>query len=338
MLSKADRVRVIMEVTDGLEDQNLPWDRVNVILKTFGIEQFDPSAYDASLAETVSAATDEQLAEIGEFLGVATPQASAPAATTTTVRTSSPLFAFASHLAAQRRLVGQVGDQLAAFGVTLFVAHDSIADDAAWQHEIEKGLDTADVGIVFLHQGFSESKWCDQEVGWLLGRHIPVLPLNFGVTPYGPLGALQARPERSDDPAEIAERILVRITNQPAVQAGLSASLVSAMHLSPSYRQTDNIWKYLRQVSCDSNQCAELLAAVKNNDQVYGANSPHDDGRPYTRVIVEYIRAQTESSLIATDLDAYESFLDEKDREKKALRARLASPVPPGFASQPPKP
>jgi hypothetical protein len=86
---------------------------------------------------------------------------------------AQPLFIFGSHLAAQRALVGAVGEQLSRYGIELFVAHDSIDHDALWQAEIEKALDRADAGLVFLHDGFSESAWCDQEVDGSWGGTCP---------------------------------------------------------------------------------------------------------------------------------------------------------------------
>ena len=335
LLSTEDRLRLILEVSDELQDGDMPWDRVNVILGAYGIAAHDPSEYQASVAETVSKATDDQLVGVSKFLKLEVPTFGAPAALDTTVRTAQPLFVFASHLAAHRSLVGAVGEELLRYGVTLFVAHDSIADDAAWHLEIEKGLDTAHAGVVFLHEGFRASAWCDQEVGWLLGRHVPVLPFNFGITPYGPLGKLQAGPERSSDPQDIAERILERLRSQPALNASLCASLVGAMLKSRSFNRTDRIWSILRVLNCDADQCAQLLDAIKNNNQVYGASSPHDSGRPYREVILEYIRDQPESAAIANDIDAYEEFLRREQAEHKAARATLQSPIPPGFASRP---
>lgn len=90
---------------------------------------------------------------------------------------------FLSHLARHRTIVGRVGDRLSAFGVEGFVAHDSIEPSEEWQAVIEAALVDCDAMAVFLHEGFRESKWCDQEVGWALGRGRPMLPLNLGVIP-----------------------------------------------------------------------------------------------------------------------------------------------------------
>lgn len=76
---------------------------------------------------------------------------------------------FGSHLSEHTVLVGAVRDQLLRYGIELFVAHDTIEHDKLWQDEIEKALDRAHAGLVFVHQGLRESAWCDQEIGWLQG-------------------------------------------------------------------------------------------------------------------------------------------------------------------------
>lgn len=129
------------------------------------------------MLEVVVSATDEVLADLGEHFGIFIPDTGdAPASSvTTTVKTAEPLFVFASHISAHKALVGEVAVALAVYGVYLFVANESIAVDAAWHEEIEKRLDRADAGVAFIHDGFQRSAWCDQEIGWLLGRHVPVI-------------------------------------------------------------------------------------------------------------------------------------------------------------------
>jgi hypothetical protein len=92
-----------------------------------------------SIEQDLDTGTDEDLRDLAEHLGIRVPDSvTPPAAVSTTVRTAQPLFIFASHLSSEKRLVGHIRRELAIFGIELFVAHDSIADDAAWQAEIER--------------------------------------------------------------------------------------------------------------------------------------------------------------------------------------------------------
>lgn len=322
MLNKKTRLQLTFQILDAFGEDGMTFDSINLVLRTYGLDTL-PEYEGPTLHDILGNATDEQILELAEYFGLETPDVQAPEARVATVRSAQPLFIFASHLSSQRQFLGHVRQELESFGITLFVAHDSIPDDAAWQHEIEKALDEADAGLVFLHPGFKESDWCPQEVGWLLGRHVPVIPLNFGITPYGPLGKLQARPEKSLIPQVLADKLLERLTKQESLQDGLVASLVKAMRTSGSFNRTDRIWKHLRELECDASLSAELLAAAKSNDQIYRAGSALDD-TSYPRAIVAYLRKQPEAEIIKADIDAYEQFLDEQEQavEHAARRAR----------------
>lgn len=191
------------------------------------------------------------------------------------LRDPQPLTIFASHLAKQRKLVGGVGKALEIWGIKLFVAHDSIEPDTDWQNEIERALDTSSAGLVFLSPGFADSKWCDQEVGWLLGRKLPCLPLKFqGQDPYGPLGRKQANVIRDDmTAASIADLTMAWLEGKPALAGSLNASLVEALKASSQYSRTDQIWDKLhRAQDLGATQVAGILAAIRDNDQVYNAS------------------------------------------------------------------
>lgn len=47
--------------------------------------------------------------------------------------------------------------------------------------------------VVSLHSGFGDSKWCDQEVGWAMGRRRRLLPLSFDSHPHGFMGTYRAQ-------------------------------------------------------------------------------------------------------------------------------------------------
>jgi hypothetical protein len=92
---------------------------------------------------------------------------------------------FMSHLAIHQAEVGKIADRLALYGVDGFMAHTSIEPSAEWQDVIESALRSCDAMAVFLQSGFHESDWCDQEVGFVMARRVPVLPLRYDLNPYG---------------------------------------------------------------------------------------------------------------------------------------------------------
>lgn len=186
-----------------------------------------------------------------------------------------PLRLFASHLATQKAIVGAVGEELGRWGIELFVAHDSIEPDLEWQSEIERSLKTCHGGVVFLMPGFGESKWCDQEVGWLLGREVPCYALKFqGQDPYGPLGKKQAFTVHDGTTAQdLAGEVVSWVSTKPELTMNLNGSLVEALKNSRSFRRTDEIWAKLYGArDLTTKQVAGLLTAIRDNDQVHNAS------------------------------------------------------------------
>ncbi|WP_238219513.1 toll/interleukin-1 receptor domain-containing protein [Tsukamurella pulmonis] len=315
-ISTKDRINLVIAIVEELENPDLSWDRKALILNSYGVEGFDLHDINGpTLTEILGDASNEQLAELAEHFELDVPKSQVPVATAVTVKGNDPLFIFASHLTKYRKLVGNVGKELEMFGIELFVAHDSIEDDAEWREEIETGLRKCHAGVVFLHEGFKDSAWCDQEVGWMMGRGIPVLPLNFGATPYGFLGKLQANPMRTDDPTKICDKILTRLKKSSELAGPMASSLILGMRESQHFHETDEIWGHLRELSLDADQCSRLLEATKQNGQVSRANvrisGDEDWDKPYPRVIVDFLRRQSASKVVASDIDAYEAYLNQ---------------------------
>ena len=208
-----------------------------------------------------------------------------------------PLKIFASHLASQKAIVGAVGDELGRWGIDLFVAHDSIEPDQEWQAEIERALRTSHAGVVFLFPEFGKSAWCDQEVGWLLGREVPCYALKFlGHDPYGPLGKKQAFTVRDEMTApDIAAAILAWLTTKPGLASSLNGSLVEALKSSWNFNRTDRVWDHLRDATgMGATQVAGLLSAIRDNGQVYNAHhaAVEGDSGPYAELIFKLALAQ----------------------------------------------
>lgn len=99
---------------------------------------------------------------------------------------------FISHLAKEKALASDLKKQLSVFGCASFVAHEDIEPTTEWQGEIECALHSMDCLVALMTEGFHESNWTDQEVGFALGRHLKVIPVSIGIDPYGFVGKIQA--------------------------------------------------------------------------------------------------------------------------------------------------
>ena len=100
---------------------------------------------------------------------------------------------FISHNAQDKTLATELkGNLLRIYNVASFVAHEDIAPTDEWQNSISVALASMDILIVLLTDRTYPSKWIDQEIGYALGRDVPVVPVKLGADPHGFIGKYQA--------------------------------------------------------------------------------------------------------------------------------------------------
>jgi hypothetical protein len=182
---------------------------------------------------------------------------------------SDRLRVFFSHLAAQRELVGDVARGLARYGVDAFVAHDDIEPSREWQGVIEAALSDCDAMVVFQHPGFNASRWCDQEVGWAMGRRRPLIPLFFGEQPYGFMGKYQSQNCDPDKPNVIADTIAEWLAKNQSLHARLSTSFADGFARTTSWNFTRSIAPLMEKIQAYSDDDLNAIeAAAKSNEDV----------------------------------------------------------------------
>ena len=99
---------------------------------------------------------------------------------------------FLSHKDGFKKETAELKKKLKLFGVTCFVAHEDIKPTKEWQDEIENALSSMDAFVALITEDFHDSVWTDQEVGFALGRGVPIIPVKLGKNPYGFLAKVQA--------------------------------------------------------------------------------------------------------------------------------------------------
>lgn len=269
-LKPGQRITMIKECATLLDKED--FDDIDLILSQHGLpttDFFQGEGARAYVIEMIRDAADEPLQQLHAYL-IGEASSGLPGVS---AFDGDHVSVFFSHLTAHRELVGNVSKAVAHFGVQAFVAHDSIEPSREWQAVIEAGLDQCDAMVVFLHDKFSESSWCDQEVGWVMGRHRPVLPLWFDVPPYGFMGKLQAQRVGTMDTYQIADSIIEWLLAQPALHACLAPGISQAFANSRSYDFTRKTAAMLERLNTIDNDSLDLLvsAAAKNN-QISDAN------------------------------------------------------------------
>lgn len=81
---------------------------------------------------------------------------------------------FISHRDVHKAGAKQLGEELKKYGISSFVAHDSIQAMSTWKHEIMKALQTMDACLCYITKDFYDSEWTNQEIGFALARGIPI--------------------------------------------------------------------------------------------------------------------------------------------------------------------
>ncbi len=117
---------------------------------------------------------------------------------------------FISHLAKDKDLAKRTKDSLSQYNIEGFIAHEDIEPIQEWQGEIEKALDTMDFFIAIHTKGFSQSVWCQQEVGFAVAKGVEIISIRFGEDPAGFIGKYQAI-NRGKKTAEIVTQEIVSI-------------------------------------------------------------------------------------------------------------------------------
>lgn len=179
---------------------------------------------------------------------------------------------FLSHRDKYKVQVAALKDELLFRGVTSFVAHEDIEPSRAWQEQIELGLRSMHALAAVVTTDFHTSLWTDQEVGWALGRDVPVINLKVGRDPYGLSGKYQGVPGRLELPGPLANDIVVALLTHIQTHGEMKRALVRSLAESRSFIMSLALCPLILSVDDFTEEEKEQIRqAVAKNDQVYGA-------------------------------------------------------------------
>ena len=105
---------------------------------------------------------------------------------------SRQLRVFLSYSSIDKKLAGEIKQNLESFNFEVFLAHEDIEPAIEWQEEIIRNLRTCDIFIPIVSKNFKESKWTDQESGFVLALNKLIIPIEVNLVPYGFIGKYQA--------------------------------------------------------------------------------------------------------------------------------------------------
>ena len=195
---------------------------------------------------------------------------------------------FISHRDRWKKEARVLADELSRYGISAFVAHDTIEPMTKWQHEILKGLETMEVMLAFVTDDFHESTWTNQEVGYALGKGIPIISLKFqSRDPTGFIASEQAMRGSLNNPADSAIGISKLIANKVRGKDRLREILISAFLDSPSYAETEKRFDRMAGVveSLPEEQLAKIVEGFRANSQLYNCYHIIDENKRLLKFI-----------------------------------------------------
>jgi len=133
---------------------------------------------------------------------------------------------FLTHVSKYKEFASELQLALLDYGISGFVAHNDTRPTLVWQTEIIEALSTCEALVGLMHSGFHASDWADQEMGFAMGRGVPVFAVRFGETPYGLIGRFQAFSGIGKSPSELARELFDSYRKNEKTQKRMNEVLV----------------------------------------------------------------------------------------------------------------
>jgi nucleoside 2-deoxyribosyltransferase len=270
-LTPSDRATYKKEIAQRLSQQS--WTEIDLVLNEFGAattDEWPGGDRFAYVVEMLKGITDTVVRQLAVHLNIETGEDSILDPPGFWV--DNQLRVFISHLAKNKVFASELQAELAKFGICSFVAHEDIEPDSLWQAEIEKALLTCDALVALLHNNFSDSLWTEQEVGYALGRGVPVFSVQFDISPYGLFGKKQAFNGKNKEISAIALELFEAYRKHPKTQEKLSDAIIEIFCESNSFADAKINFERVEQLAIwNPEYKSRLRTAAASNSQIKGA-------------------------------------------------------------------
>ncbi len=172
---------------------------------------------------------DSVLGEMIDDLGIESAAHIAAAVQRPTIWSDDePMRAFISHLSKEKLRATRLREALTSYGISAFVAHEDIEPAQEWQVQIERALHNMDVFISIHTNGFSESVWTQQEIGFAVARGVKVIAIRMGEDPKGFISKHQALSRGEKRAEEVAAEIDILLLKDERTRSRYSVAKSNA--------------------------------------------------------------------------------------------------------------
>jgi TIR domain len=271
-LTPSQRIKILKEVSNQLKDDE--WPEIDLVLTQFQlpIQYRWEGTKAAYVLEMANAATDDVLNGLAEHFELSAAVPGTSAVSHPSFWKEGTLKVFISHLAVHRKFAGELQAELGKLGISAFVAHNDIEPASEWQTEIERALATCDSLVALLHSDFHKSNWTDQEIGFAMGRGVPIFAVRAGQDPYGFIGRFQAFQGVGKAAYALSYELFNAFRKHKQTQDMMPEILITLLENSKSFDQARTRTGFLEELeSWKTSFTPRLRNAVKNNSQISGS-------------------------------------------------------------------
>ena len=183
---------------------------------------------------------------------------------------SNTFRAFISHRDTNKMHAHSLASSIEGYGISSFVAHDAIEPDKEWLVEIVKSLRTMDFMVALLSDDFYDSPWTNQEIGYALGKDVPVIVVKIGaIDPRGFMSPRQAIKTSPQKLFTVGPTIFDFVQKHFGNSERLRSALVSSFCESGSFNDaTQRFDQLTRQTGYTKNDADRIIKAFEINPQI----------------------------------------------------------------------
>lgn len=179
---------------------------------------------------------------------------------------------FISHSSSSKKFAHEIKKFLSEYGCDSFVAHDDIKPSRPWEKEIESWLGKMDVLVALVSEKFHDGSWCDQELGWAMGRNVPIVTLLIGGTPHGFIGKWQGLSVLNEGELKLFDIYdsLLGLSDKSDI---VRSWAIEQLGESVTYACANRIAEGLKSIDFSNEEKARIQSIYNENDQVTNSNS-----------------------------------------------------------------
>lgn len=213
---------------------------------------------------------------------------------------------FLSHSSTDKEFGANLKENLERVRIDAFIAHETIEPDLPWQQEIKLGLASCHALMFIATDASNQSWWCQQEIGWALGRGILVTSYMLEKEPVGFANGLQGWKVPKHDLLKIREKLLTKFAKEDRTEPAMREPLVQLIQASNTAKQIDYTLNYVDLLKSLSQEQLERVNNVLSQPFV-SRSTPLKDRLQATLSNFGF----TPPTPVVVSADDYDPFADE---------------------------